>query len=110
MTMLRIRASAAACAAAAAALWLTPAYPHAVCGARIFPATLAIDDPGVTDELTLPAVSGCPQNSDGAGELDVSGSWAKTIFPGLARLGRASARPGCTPGGYGWDALDTELK
>ena len=57
MTMLTIRASAAACAAAAAALWLTPAYPHAVCGARIFPTTLAIDDPGVTDELTLPAVS-----------------------------------------------------
>ena len=84
MTMLRIRASAAACAAAAAALWLTPAYPHAVCGDRIFPATLAIDDPGVTDELTRADGPVCSlQNSDGVDELDVSGSWTKTISPGM---------------------------
>jgi hypothetical protein len=44
MTTFKIRSPAGALAGAAAALWLTPAYPHAVCGARIFPATLAIDN------------------------------------------------------------------
>jgi hypothetical protein len=108
--MLRIRASAAAFAASAAGLWLTPAYPHAVCGARIFPATLAIDDPGVTDELTLPTVQWAPQNSDGVGELDASGSWAKTIFPNLALSVGAGPTWLHGPDGFGWDALDTELK
>ena len=109
MTMLTIRASAAACAGAAAALWLTPAYPHAVCGARIFPATLAIDDPGVLDELTLPAVSYVPFNSDAAHEWDASFAWTKTITPGLSVV----IGDGPTwehPGGYGWNGLDTELQ
>ena len=63
-----MRPIAGALTIAAAALWLTPAYPHAVCGARIFPATIAIDDPGVLDELTLPTVSWVPYNSGGAHE------------------------------------------
>ena len=108
MTMFTIRASAAACAAAAA-LWLSPAYPHAVCGARIFPTTLAIDDPGVTDELTLPAVSWAPKNSDGTGELDIGAEWAKTIFPNFA----VSVGSGATwlhDGGYGRDSIETEAK
>ena len=95
--------------AAAAALWLTPAYPHAVCGARIFPATLAIDDPGVLDELTLPTVSWVPNNSDGAQEWDASFSWTKTITPGLSVV--IGAGPTWEhPGGYGWNGLDTELQ
>lgn len=32
------------------------AHAHAIAGDRVFPATLAIDDPGVSDELTLPQV------------------------------------------------------
>ena len=66
----RIRSAAGVLCVAATAVWLTPAYPHAVCGDRIFPATLAIDDPGVTDELALPTVSYVPFNSDGAHEWD----------------------------------------
>ena len=31
----KLRSAAGALAGAAAALWLTPAYPHAVCGDRI---------------------------------------------------------------------------
>lgn len=34
-----------------------PAAAHTIVGNRLFPATLAIDDPGVNDELTLPAFS-----------------------------------------------------
>ena len=91
------------------ALWLTPAFPHAVCGDRIFPATLAIDDPGVLDELTLPTVSWVPYNSDGAHEWDASFSWTKTITPGLSVV--ISDGPTWEhPGGYGWNGLDTELQ
>ena len=32
------------------------ALAHAVCGARVFPVTLTLDDPGVADELTIPQV------------------------------------------------------
>jgi hypothetical protein len=99
-SLIRSAAAALACAAAAALL-LTPAYPHAVCGDRIFPATIAIDDPGVLDELTLPTLSWVPSNSTGAQEWDASFSWTKTITPGLSVV----ISDGATwthPGGYGW--------
>ncbi len=90
-------------------MWLTPAFPHAVCGDRVFPATIAIDDPGVLDELTLPTVSWVPNNSDGAHEWDASFSWTKTITPGLSVV--IGSGPTWThPGGYGWDPLDTEIQ
>jgi hypothetical protein len=54
---------------------LSPAFAHAVCGDRIFPATLAIDDPGVNDELALPTLSWVPNNGDGSQEFDASFSW-----------------------------------
>jgi hypothetical protein len=34
-----------------------PAFAHAVCGNRVFPATLVMDDPGVSDELSLPTIT-----------------------------------------------------
>jgi len=109
MPTFKIRSTAGVLAGVAAALWLTPAYPHAVCGARIFPATLAIDDPGVLDELTLPAVSYVPFNSDGAHEWDASFSWTKTITPGLSVV-IGSGPTWEHPGGFGWNGLDTELQ
>jgi hypothetical protein len=33
------------------------AAAHAVCGARVFPVTLTLDDPGVSDEATLPQMT-----------------------------------------------------
>jgi hypothetical protein len=109
MPLSRIRPAAGAFFAAAAALWLTPAYPHAVCGDRIFPSTLAIDDPGVQDELALPTVSYVPFNSNGAHEWDASFSWTKTITPGLSVV-IGSGPTWQHPGGYGWNALTTELQ
>jgi hypothetical protein len=109
MTIATRRVAAGAMIGAAAALWLSPAFPHAVCGDRIFPATLGIDDPGVSDELALPTLTYLPQNSDGAQEFDAEFSWTKTILPGLG----LSFSDGATwrhPGGYGWESLDTELK
>jgi hypothetical protein len=86
-----------------------PAFAHAVCGARIFPATLGIDDPGVGDELALPTVTWLPQNSAGAEEFDETFSYTKTIFPGFG----LSVQDGPSwqhPGGYGWEDLNTEAK
>ncbi|MGA7252745.1 MAG: hypothetical protein WCC54_10280 [Pseudolabrys sp.] len=37
----------------------TAALAHEIVGNRFFPATLAIDDPGVTDELALPTTYPC---------------------------------------------------
>jgi hypothetical protein len=106
----KIRSAAGTLAGAAAALWLEPAHPHAVCGDRVFPATLAIDDPGVTDELALPTLQWLPQNADGVGEFDANFSWSKTIFPNLAVSVGAGPTWLHTPSGNGWDALDTEAK
>ena len=39
------------------ALRTLPATAHAVAGARVFPVTLTIDDPGVADEASLPTVT-----------------------------------------------------
>jgi hypothetical protein len=41
----------------------TVAQAHVVCGDRVFPATLTMDDPGVSDELSLPTVSFTPTSS-----------------------------------------------
>ena len=46
---LRATACALACPPAAAA--------HAIAGARVFPVTLTLDDPGVADEVTLPQIT-----------------------------------------------------
>ena len=50
-----------ASAIAVAFLAHSQAEAHAVCGNRIFPATLAIDDPGVSDELALPTMTYLPK-------------------------------------------------
>jgi len=95
--------------AAACMLIHTQAIAHAVCGNRIFPATLAIDDPGVDDELALPTLTYLPSNADGVQEFDASFSYTKTIFPNFG----LSVSDGITwfrPGGDGAGGLDTELK
>ena len=88
---------------------MSPAFAHAVCGDRIFPATLGIDDPGVGDELALPTLTYLPQNSSGAQEFDASFSYTKTIFPGFG-LSVSDGPTWLRPGGYGWGDLDTEAK
>jgi hypothetical protein len=92
-----------------AALCGAPAYPHAVCGDRIFPATLAIDDPGVSDELALPTVAWVPQNSIGSEEVTSTFSYSKTITPYFA-LSVMDGASWQSPGGYGWFPLVTEGK
>jgi hypothetical protein len=52
--ILGIAALALTCATA------SPALAHAVCGNRVFPATLVMDDPGVSDELSFPTITYLP--------------------------------------------------
>ena len=61
------------------------AYGHGFAGARFFPATLATDDPFVSDELSLPTVSTIrtPENG-GTRETDISVDISKRITPEFA--------------------------
>ena len=62
-------------AATAASLSLlisaVPALAHGIVGDRFFPATLAVDDPFVADELSLPTFA-IFKNGDNAREVDLS--------------------------------------
>jgi hypothetical protein len=63
-----------------AALPYTQAFAHCFVGARFFPATLAIDDPCVADELSLPTVSWSrTADTPPATEWDVSAEISKRI-------------------------------
>ena len=56
------------------------ALAHCFVGARFFPATLAIDDPCVADELSLPTVAWSKTGDfPPASQLDISGEFSKRI-------------------------------
>jgi hypothetical protein len=81
----------AALAATAATLLLcfssTGADAHAVCGNRVFPATLVMDDPGVSDELSLPTITYLPipaaNGNPGGRSVDYGFEFDKTITEDL---------------------------
>ena len=78
------RFPAYACAFAAGLLLISlppsKAFAHCFVGARFFPATLAIDDPCVADELSLPTVSWSKTGDvPPATEWDVSGELSRRI-------------------------------
>ncbi len=50
------RLSPLAALACAGGMHATSALAHAVCGSRVYPVTLTLDDPGVADEITIPQV------------------------------------------------------
>src|SRR5262245_35830646 len=60
---------------------------HGLIGQRFFPATLAIDDPFVADELSLPTVSFMPFGSSGDSpafrQTNISGEFSKRLSPNL---------------------------
>ena len=100
-------ALAAALAALAAGL---PASAHGIAGNRVFPATLATDDPAVSDELSLPTVSSL---DTGAGrELKISGEYSKRITRDLGvSFGEGWTRVRSEDGTVsGFQNLETTLK
>jgi len=63
----------------------TSAPAHEIVGKRFFPATLAIDDPGVNDEVALPTISVSKTGDDPSfKQLDISGEFSKRITEDFA--------------------------
>ena len=65
----------------------TNAFAHADCGDRVFPATLVMDDPGVSDELSLPTITYLPipaaNGNPGGHSIDYGFEFDKTITEDL---------------------------
>src|SRR5580692_13118668 len=57
------------------------AQAHVVCGDRVFPTTLTMDDPGVSDEFSLPTLMLTPTPS--AQSNSYGYEWDKTITEDL---------------------------
>jgi hypothetical protein len=76
---------AALCAGPIAFVALNTAVAHEIVGNRFFPATLAIDDPGVNDELAFPTVA-ISKTGDypSAKQIDISGECSKRITEDFA--------------------------
>jgi hypothetical protein len=86
----------------------SPAQAHVVCGDRVFPATLTMDDPGMGDELSLPTIVLTPTPS---GESNVYAyEWDKTITEdlGVAVNGDYISAP--SQNLSGWDDTTITLK
>lgn len=73
----------AALACASLPAYAAPATAHAIAGARVFPVTLTIDDPGVADEASLPTFSAQRAGADGGPgavhTYTISGEYNKRI-------------------------------
>ena len=80
-------ALAHALAAVAILVAATSAFSHTIVGDRVFPATLAIDDPGVNDELAIPVFSylqaANPDGTPGPQSFGIGGEYSKTITADL---------------------------
>ena len=59
----------------------SPADAHVVCGDRVFPTTLTLDDPGTSDEMSLPTVVLTPTSS--AQSNTYGFEWDKSITEDL---------------------------
>lgn len=103
---------------AAAAFALSPAaFAHGVVGKRFFPATIATDDPFVSDELSLPTLSWTRSNASGdepaLRETAVSGEFSKRITPHFGiSIGfeRQRSKPAGEPAVRGWGNTELGVK
>jgi hypothetical protein len=93
-----------------------PALAHAVCGNRVFPPTLTMDDPGMDDEMSLPTVQYTPIPASGgtpSGSVTSYGfEWDKTITKtfGFAINGDYITQRGAGENLNGWDNVTVTLK
>ena len=88
---MRPRPSAILLACASIALLRpAPARAHVVAGDRVFPVTLTIDDPGVSDEVSIPALTYNRSGADGGTgpdhEVGLGFEFDKTITPTTALI------------------------
>ncbi len=87
---------------------LSPALAHGIAGSRIFPATLAIDDPAVADELSLPTLSHT-QEDDGSRENAVTVEYSKRITNNFG-ISFEEEWSHIKPDGTGFQNLETTFK
>lgn len=107
----------AALAGAAGALSMMPVAAHEIVGNRFFPATLAIDDPGVNDEFAFPTVA-LSKSGDMPSfrQLDVSAEFSKRVTDDFAVSLSPTWSRLYTPGGpamtgaNGFQNLETAFK
>ena len=100
--------------AVVASIPISHASAHCFVGARFLPATLAVDDPCVADELSLPTVSWMHNGDDpSASEVDISAEFSKRItdtFGVSVGSTWTHIRPPGGPSVSGWQNLDTSFK
>ena len=114
MTRIHWRAAVAASAMLLGAN--SAALAHAVCGNRVFPVTLTMDDPGVGDELSLPTIQYLPIPATGGNpaghSIDYGAEWDKTITRdlGVAINGDYFTQHGGAANLHGWNNLTVTLK
>ena len=106
----------AAIAVASVGFSVSSADAHAVCGGRIFPATLTMDDPGVGDELSLPTVQYAPipaaDGNPSGHSIDYGYEFDKTITRdlGVAIEGDYFTQRGAGQNLSGWNNVTVTLK
>jgi hypothetical protein len=96
------------------------AVAHAVCGNRVFPPTLVMDDPGMNDEVSLPTIQYTPIPASGGAPAGSTTSWGyewdKTVFStannifGFALNGDYITQRGAGENLNGWDNVTVTLK
>ncbi|WP_296660512.1 transporter [Paraburkholderia sp.] len=90
------------------------AYAHAVVGDRVFPATMAVDDPGVGDEFNMQFnhIKTPDSNGDDMNVNTVSYEWDKLITKNLAVsiAGNYSSQNSPDGSAKGWDDLTLGAK
>jgi hypothetical protein len=86
------------------------AQAHVVCGDRVFPTTLTMDDPGVSDEVSLPTIALTPTPT--AQSNDYGYEWDKTITEdlGFAVNGDYLTQRSPSQKLSGWDNITVTLK
>ena len=112
--MFRSMAGAAALAASLVAISQSGASAHCFVGGRFFPATLAIDDPCVADELSIPTVAWFKTADDPPGlQTDVSVEYSKRItdtFGVSVGSTWTHLRPSGLPSQSGFQNVETTFK
>jgi hypothetical protein len=110
-------ARAALSGAAVALVPLSGSTAHEIVGNRFFPATLAIDDPGVNDELSLPTISSIKTGDDPPfRQRDFSAEFSKRITEAFAISIGSTYSVFSPPGGptgigaHGFQNLETTFK
>jgi hypothetical protein len=100
-----------ACCIAAALSFPSLCHAHAIAGNRVFPATMAVDDPGVSDELNLQYGHQRVRGEDGDQSVNTfSFEYDKLITPRLAISVEGAYVGQNNPTAHGFDTFGVGLK